>query len=919
MPIQYRFEKFQFYPSKYLLVESGRPIALSSRAVAILKVLIERRGEYVSNAELLRIVWPNVHVAEGNVRVHMAALRKALNDSKGRFIVNAPARGYLFVAPVAETSCEEADLGPVPSSISRIPIQLIGRDHAIDSIVSALASHRLITICGGGGIGKTTVALVVAERWQQKERGEVVFADFGAVSDPAHVNAAIATSLSVRVNAEDMIGAIINQLQSRKVLLILDNCEHLIDAVAGVAHTLVEKTAAPLLATSREIFRIPGEVVKRLPPLPFPGPTGPIDALAALSYPAVQLFVERASAAAAAFELSDSNAGQVAEICRRLDGNPLAIEFAAARVEGFDVRDVNRGLDNRFGFLTKGSRTAPLRQITLKATLDWSYQLLDSFQRVALMRLAVFSSRFSVADAIAVASFEPDSSHEPLINALAELVAKSIVSLEIDDGDAFYRLLDTVRAYAREKLVGSGDADDVRRRHAGRLLILFQSQDADWDRSPPAAMMQTYRRTVDDLRSAIEWAFLAGETDEIGIHLTVASAPMWFHLCLLYEYAERIQFALRRNQQDNLHEMQLQCALAVALFTSGRPLPEMINAGERGLLLAERFDDIKYQLRALWALMGSSTLKADYPETLRLAEKFRKAASQSSEINAIRASHRIMALQSTFAGRHKQARRYCEIALRSGATDELGQRDTFVYDHMVVARGSYARILWQQGFPDAALREAEQAVADGVANGEAPSTAFVLAIGALPVAFWSGARDTAKTRVKVFCEHAAKHEFVRWQAYGRLYQWILSFVTTEQDQDTILRRDWKPASLYQMELLGSIHPSLVLPEALEPLKTCEDRWCGPEMLRAIGEQEVASDSTGNLTRAEALFASAMELAARQGALSWELRAATSLARLRAGQGRRSEAAATLEPIYGRFTEGFSTSDLCCAKRLLDTI
>ncbi|KAA0075908.1 winged helix-turn-helix domain-containing protein [Tardiphaga sp. P9-11] len=919
MPTIFSFGDFEFDGGTGTLTRDGRPIVLGSRAVSVLRTLIERRDECVSNAQLLAAGWPNVQVEEANIRVHVAALRKVLGDH-GRFVSNTIGRGYQFIAPVKilETTARlPATAARFRSNMPFAPARLVGRREVVARISSALAPHSVITISGTGGIGKTSVALAVAQEWELDERAEVAFIDLGAVSDPSRVYAAVATPLSIRSASEDVLGAIIGSLQTRNVLLVLDNCEHLIDPIANLAEVLVEATEVRLLTTSREPLRIKNEAVHRLDPLPFPEAGSDLSAAGAMAFPAVELFAQRARSVLQTFEITDTMARDVAEICRRLDGNPLALEFAAARVESFDPKGLAFALDRRFSLLTQGRRTAPSRQMSLKATLDWSYRLLTPDQQSALRQLAVFSGRFNLADAEGVVAC--GSASALVIDAIAELAAKSMIAVDLGEDEVTYRLLESIRAYALEKLGEAGEADDVRSRHAAHFLKVFQTQDVEWDKAPPSDVLRFYRIAVDDVRTAIHWAFQRVD-DETGIRLTAASAPMWFHLSLLYEYQEHLRFALQRLEirgvPNPLHEMQLQCALAVSLFTSGRLLPEMSAAGERGLLLAEELGEIRHQLRALWALTGSSTLNADYVEALSYAMKFKHAAAQTSDINAIHASYRMMGLQSTLAGRHLDARRFCETALDVGANDLTGQRNTFVYDHMPVARATSSRVLWLLGYPDSALSEADRAVTEVLASGQPASAMFVMAIGAIPVAFWSGDWNTAKDRVATFYAHAVAHDFPRWQSYGKIFEWVLSFAADEADDVPVAAKTWTPSSLHVLELVGSLHPSLVLPEALVPIEVSEERWSAPEMLRAIGEQLAAPGCEQGMAKAEEMFVRSARLAANQGALGWELRSATSLARLLNRQSRHSEALDTLAPVYDRFTQGFESRDLRSARKVM---
>ena len=405
------FGPFHLLPARRLLLQAGRPVRLGSRALEILIALIERPGELVSKSELMARVWPDTFVEDGNLKVQVAGLRRALGDSGGsnRYLATIPGRGYRFVAPV--TRIEEASLSALRATAEAAPdlpapmTPMIDRADSVAALTAHLPHQRFITIAGPGGIGKTTVALAVARRLAGSYEHGVRFVDLAPLLDPGLVPGALAAALGLETRSGNPIDDAIAALRGRQMLLVLDNCEHVIEAAAALAvEVLHHAPGVQILATSREPLRAEGEHVHRLPPLACPPASARLTAAQALGFPAVQLFVERAAASSGAFRFGDEEALLVADICRRLDGVPLAIELAAARIDAFGVRGLAARLRDPLQLLTGGRRPALPRHQTLRATFDWGHELLSEPERTVLRRLAIFAGGFTLEAASAVAA-----------------------------------------------------------------------------------------------------------------------------------------------------------------------------------------------------------------------------------------------------------------------------------------------------------------------------------------------------------------------------------------------------------------------------------------------------------------------------------------------------------------------------------
>jgi len=467
------FGPFRLFPTQRRLLHADKTVPLGSRALDILIALVERPGELFSNDELMARIWPNTFVEPANLTVHIAALRRALGDRRddNRFLVNIPGRGYRFVAPVRFADNLRpsvlAATGIKPEH--NLPIRLsrlIGRADIIDELAERLPQLRLLTIAGPGGIGKTSVALAVAQQVIEAYEHCVWLIDLAPLHDAHLVPVTFATALGLEIQSEEPLPELVAALRDKRMLLVVDNCEHIISAAAEVAVNMLRRApGVQILATSREPLRVEGEHVHRLSQLDCPPTSATLTAAEALAFPAVQLFVERAAASLSGFELDDADASVAAEISRSLDGLPLAIEFAAARVSAVGVRGVAAHIGDRLELLTDGHRAAPPRQQAMRATLDWSYGLLTDLEQSILRRLSVFARSFTLQAAAAVAADSAHAESEFIDNVLG-LVAKSLIMTDVDRIEPCLRMLQTTRAYARAKLADSGERDTIYRRHA---------------------------------------------------------------------------------------------------------------------------------------------------------------------------------------------------------------------------------------------------------------------------------------------------------------------------------------------------------------------------------------------------------------------------------------------------------------------
>jgi predicted ATPase/DNA-binding winged helix-turn-helix (wHTH) protein len=470
------FGPFELSIGERTLRRDGQVLPLGDRALDILVYLAARPGEVIAKQELIDHVWSDVIVDEGSLRVHVAAIRKALGDGQfgNRYITNIKGRGYSFVGtvvPLAGSTESRNDKGRLP--VRRL--MMIGRETVVSEVGDKVRDKRFVTLLGPGGIGKTTIALAVGRAAAEEFGGNVHFVDLESLTDPRHVAGAVARSLGFALKSKDPGLELVGIVRSRRLLIILDSCEHVIEAVASLTEQLYQQTEeVHVLATSRELLKVEGEHCYRIRPLDYP-PAGPEQtAKAVLRYPAALLFVQRVAARAGSFTLTDEEAPFVAEMCRMLDGIPLAIELAAGRVAAFGIKNTVVRLVSRMELLRLGHRTAVLRHRTLKATLDWSYNLLSDRERIVLRRIAPFVGHFTLEGARYVAG-ELSVGCGEIFDAIAGLVEKSLIATQIDETQAQYWLLNTTRAYALEKMEEHAEVDVVLRRHAEYVASYLES------------------------------------------------------------------------------------------------------------------------------------------------------------------------------------------------------------------------------------------------------------------------------------------------------------------------------------------------------------------------------------------------------------------------------------------------------------
>lgn len=627
MGTDFRFGRFQLLRVERQLLADGVPVKLGARAFDLLLALVERSGQTVSRRELLDLVWPGRVVEDQNLQVHVVALRKALGPNA---IATIPGRGYRFTLPLDAPSPSRDDgaglpphahcpLPPAAAGSSFALPRLYGRAADVDAVCRLVFEHRLVTIAGPGGIGKTRLAQAVAARAKSCCADGVAVVELAALADGDMLPTTVARALGFSASgAQATAVGLAQSLRPLSLLVVLDNCEHLLAATSRLVEALlVHAPNVRLLLTSQEPLRSPDEHVYRLEGLALPAP----GARAALDDGAAALLVARARAIEPRFTLSDANVDIVVDICRRLDGIPLALELAAARLPLLGAAGLRDRLDERLRLLSAGARTAPPRQQTLRRAFEWSHGLLSAEQKIVFRRLGTFAGSFSLPSAQTVAADERIDAWA-VLDHLAALVDKSLVQLLPDD-EPRYRLLESTRAFALEQLADACEVDGTRARHVRAMFELFDRADAEYFRTPTLPWAERLMPDLDNLREALNWSLGPRSDPQAAIALGGCTGGFWLAAGLATEGAQRLEriAPLIDAATPPRSEARFWLALATLSGNWGVSAARALEAAQRALALFRRLGDREYTYRTLsYYLLLPERLGLHFDEAAVLAE-----------------------------------------------------------------------------------------------------------------------------------------------------------------------------------------------------------------------------------------------------------------------------------------------------------
>jgi len=924
----------------------GTPVALGHRAFEIIEVLARAEGRPVSKADLMQRIWPSVAIGDNSLQVHISAVRKVLGSDRN-LLKTLHGRGYQLIGGWTTQQGGVKERPPIrrphprpedrPSTnLPTIVDQLVGRTGAVQRVRDLLSAYRAVTLAGAGGIGKTVLALEAVRALVPDFADGTWLAELASLSDPALVPSTVAGALGLRLGGQVTSESLARAIGERHLLLVLDNCEHLIETVATLTETAIRLCPrTTIVATSREIMRIQGEAVYRVPALDVPAIEHETPEVI-LGHSAVELFVARAKALDTGFSPQPRDLRSIGEICRHLDGIPLAIEFAAARVALVGAEQVAASLRDRFALLASGRRTAISRHRTLRAVLDWSYRLLSKEEQHLLRHLAIFPAGFTFEAAQAVGGM--GLGDLSIIEELSSVVSKSLCERVGSISPVRWRLLETVRAYGLEKLTENGEYSAAARRHAEYFRDLVSPITANSRGRLNHDDAARCGRELDNVRAALDWAFSPDGDAEIGAMLTAAFAPIWQMLSLVGECRDRVERMLVSPTSDirlsMATELGLWLAYSESLTMTLAPFEQTRRIVQKEFDLIASLDDVELQAGILYGLWSIEYMSGNQVAALVSARQLTEVTSRGGDAMKF-ASDSILGTSLLRDGKLIEAQDRLENVVDLYVAPSHGHHAMlFRRDRQVLARVRLAHVFGLLGHTDRAYAEARTSFDLAEASGAGITVCWAVHDALCPIAFMMNDLAAAERAIGAMNDWAARMNATFWRMMASCWTGRLLIGRGEsargielisQTLEACERTGWR---MGYVEFLGCVVEGLTglgrldeagvkLERAIELADQCGEVWYQPELMRLKGEFLLRKSTDLFAAEAESCFRAAIESARAQGALSWELRIALSLAQLHMAQGRGEEARQGLAPIYDRFTEGFNTPDMRAAQLLLN--
>jgi predicted ATPase/DNA-binding winged helix-turn-helix (wHTH) protein len=929
--VVFAFGPFRLIPGQHVLLRDNRPVKLGGRALDILHLLVMRAGEEVSKNALIEWAWPNVVVDERNLKVHVSSLRRALQDTfpQPTYIATVVGHGYQFVEPVQTEHVKIADFSSDHHSVVcslPAPATLIGRQRDVEGVARALDLTKLVTLVGPGGVGKTSLAVAIAHARRDDFPDGVRFVDLSATDHPPLVPHLVATALGVRGDPAALISAVVEHLRDRRILLVLDNCEHLLHAVAAVAARFVEaKISSCLLATSREPLGVSSENVQRVEPLAFPPRAEVRSVSEALAYPSIALFALRALETAD-YRLADEDTYAVASLCEALDGLPLAIEIAAAKLDHFSPTELLNSVGRRLSELRNEYEGAHSRHRTIWATLDWSYQLLSTQESTIFRLLSVFAGSFEWTDVACMARLVQYDPYQTTM-ALGGLLAKSLLSAEIDGAQLRYRLLETVRCYAAERLLQDPLAQDAQRHHAQIVLSVFEKSEAEWARVDCRVWRARYGARTGDMRKALDWCFGDEGDATIGVELAISATRLWDEQSSICEQRSQIERALNHcaSMADAPRRKATLASSRAWCMTFARQFhDETDDAWSTALNFAERSGDVGQRLLVMcgrsYFLIGAGR----HEQAASLLDDVCRIAAQSGDRASLLDGERLLAQAEMHLGklldvRDKLERLVEELAHGmppSSITRYQEQRDVSIYTTLSCS-------VWLTGRPEHALAMAEEIVLKTGQVGQLLGQSHILAGAAMPLALWSGKIDALERYSAILRCNLDRENIALWEPVHRFYASVVRHARGDlnalDDMRSAIDELVRDRFLVRTPMyLGVLAEALLeggrsadADEAVEFAFTLQrqskENWCRPELLRVKAQTMAA---LGERDLARAMLRRARENALTIGARTLELRIVNDMTHMAIADGNNNEEAVELlVPVYETFRDGTATEDL----------
>ena len=900
------------------------PVRLRAREMDLLLYLVSHPSQIVSRDELIAGIWPAASVSAANLRVQIAGLRRALAEGhdaetsgpldRDTYIRDINEEGYQFAARLHPLRHGHE---PEPSGKDRFALpptrrppseRLIGRDADLARLREHLASHRLVTLTGAPGIGKTALALAVTEGLGATYRDGVRFVDLSPLTDAKLVASAIFMALDPKGSGPgaQLEDRLVKRLAPLNLLLVLDDCHPVADGVATVVNLILERTAGvSVLATSRDRLDIDTQALYLLAPLDSQLTTGTPSADGA------RLFAERTRAAVGVFNPSTAEVAEVASLCGRLGGNPRAIELAAGHATTFGLPALTAGIKAHLDATTDGPDRTPL----LDALLDWSYGALSPVEARSIRRLSIFCNDFTLASAWAVAG-DLFSDMAGLEGALAGLARKALVKIDDRQAPAKYNLPTPIRAFAHAALAMSDELRLVADRHAQRLLVAIRtSAQGEVDLGPIGL--------VHDIRAAINWALSGQGAPLAGMQLVASAIEIGGHMPILAEYTRDLDRAIDHLERVPDLEPKLVLRLLIERMSVNmhleqdmegwQPLNDKATAIAQALYEATRNPADLFEIKL--TLFSKAFGESDGPLMMQMAGELRALAIECNRTEAMQITlDRTQAQALHFTGQHTLSLAMVERILVY--TDEAIRKRYFLpgdrLDQRMTIRIFQARSLWLTG-RGAAATEAALTALDMARGDFEYISCYILAFALIPIHVWRGNMAAANGALSDLLRIAKEAGLPYWNNWGICYQQALTLHGYGDPQR--VPPNFTQGLAIRTDHMATLHDALVNDATYRRADAGLIDWCAPDIFRAHAERALAAGAI-EPGRAETTLLRALGMARDQDALAWELRAATSLARLWGYQGKAGDGIRLLEGVLGRFSEGFGDADLISARALV---